>query len=330
MNNPKVESNGEPIARRLLPLVATVLLISGIWCWSDSFGRSRVEQYEVVCGFNQQAPSTIEELMRSYISSGSEWAEIDIDWITSSILDIYWDGTGYDDCRRHPMAFDISNEENAMIFAGPSGWHGMLVDVDWLRDLCRKTGDAWTYVAVIAHELGHQRNGHICSPRNQCVVDDEKEADIFTGRALAKLGASLSSAQKVFRKISSYGREYCNQHPPLDVRLAAIEVGWREGREHLKRLYDPPPKTYDSKHILLRVSHGYGVSAYNIFVNGKLFVPEFTHSALAIMVPLPGSTADIRVEYEGSTYTAPQRGKTYKVEAGEFYKVDKNLELSIP
>ena len=101
-----------------------------------------------------------------------------------------------------------------------------------LATLERLTGNPWSAVSVIAHELGHHYYGHSKVGTTGVGADEihdcELAADYFSGYALARLGASLEDAQTALRWLDEEATDY---HPSADERLAAIATGWRDGRD---------------------------------------------------------------------------------------------------
>lgn len=82
----------------------------------------------------------------------------------------------------------------------------------------------WSVYSVIAHEIGHHLQGHTLQPGGSRPAL-ELEADEYSGFILAKLGASLTQAQKAMRTFGS--DDSLGTHPDTKARLIAIEQGWR-------------------------------------------------------------------------------------------------------
>ena len=109
--------------------------------------------------------------------------------------------------------------------------------------------DAWGYIFVLAHEIGHHLKNHTVDP----VLEDfgvgcqkcefarnlELEADEFAGFVLAKLGATLEQAQEgiyVLHKTYLPGTDLNyddskDSHPNTLRRLNAVKIGYLKGEE---------------------------------------------------------------------------------------------------
>lgn len=81
-------------------------------------------------------------------------------------------------------------------------------------------------VSILAHEIAHHLLGHTLQPET-VRPGDELACDQYSGFILQRMKASLEetlAAMKVAGDV--HGTE---RHPPRHARLAAIELGWREG-----------------------------------------------------------------------------------------------------
>ena len=104
----------------------------------------------------------------------------------------------------------------------------ILYSEQFMAAIYHQTGDYWSQVAILAHEIGHHLNGHTLQTTGSRPVL-ELEADKFSGFVLYKLGASLAQAQSAVTALSS--DEGSATHPPKNARLEAVAVGYREARE---------------------------------------------------------------------------------------------------
>jgi len=86
------------------------------------------------------------------------------------------------------------------------------------------SGNNWSGISIIAHEIGHHLNGHTLTNMGSR-PDIELEADEFSGFVLNKLGADLSDAQAALTIAAS--QKASHTHPAKRDRLAAIATGWR-------------------------------------------------------------------------------------------------------
>jgi hypothetical protein len=120
-------------------------------------------------------------------------------------------------------AYACENEEKNNSFK-----RYILYNPSWLNELIQETGSDWTARAILAHEVGHHRKGHIVILRDQqsCAADLEAEADEVAGEALAKLGAALEEAQAPFRQIAEEKGDEC--YPSRAERAAAVKRGWEK------------------------------------------------------------------------------------------------------
>ncbi|MBA9078924.1 MULTISPECIES: M48 family metalloprotease [Rufibacter] len=88
----------------------------------------------------------------------------------------------------------------------------------------------WAGISILAHEIGHHLNGHTLS-KGGSNLQDELEADEFSGFVLRKMGASLSEAQAAIRLLAEERDSYT--HPGKKNRLAAISKGWGNAQDQI-------------------------------------------------------------------------------------------------
>ena len=98
----------------------------------------------------------------------------------------------------------------------------LLYNPSFMQEIRGRTGNHWSGISIMAHEIGHHLEAHTIRPGGS-TPPDELEADEFSGWILRRLGASLDDAQAVFRTFSAGGSP---THPPRDARLAAVAAGW--------------------------------------------------------------------------------------------------------
>lgn len=103
----------------------------------------------------------------------------------------------------------------------------ILYNPNFIREMRQRTGSDWAAMSIMAHEIGHHLNGHTLG-REGSMPPKEIEADIFSGTALAKLGATLDEATQAIRLIAS--EQGSSTHPPKGDRVSAITKGWNAGR----------------------------------------------------------------------------------------------------
>jgi hypothetical protein len=96
---------------------------------------------------------------------------------------------------------------------------------DFFVEILEKTGTQWSIISILAHEIGHHLCGHTLTPK-QIDITKELQVDKFSGFILNKMGATLEESKIAMLTIGS-DLDTLN-HPPKQVRLDAIEVGWNE------------------------------------------------------------------------------------------------------
>lgn len=94
----------------------------------------------------------------------------------------------------------------------------------------------WAGIGLLAHEVGHHLSGHTIDGAGSR-WDRELEADHFAGRAVFWLGGSLEEALLFWKGLSKSGSE---THPPRDLRMEAVDAGWRQARILARQGSSPP------------------------------------------------------------------------------------------
>ena len=100
----------------------------------------------------------------------------------------------------------------------------ILYNPDFIAAINSASGNSWSGISIIAHEIGHHLNGHTLTNMGSR-PELELEADEFSGFVLHKLGADLSDAQAALAIAAS--QKASHTHPAKRDRLAAIATGWR-------------------------------------------------------------------------------------------------------
>ena len=135
-----------------------------------------------------------------------------------------------------------SNVPNAAAVTYPQGCGSttqpcermLLYNPTFMRDIAQRTGNPWSGISIMAHEIGHHLEAHTIRPGGSN-PPDELQADEFSGWVLRRLGASMEDAQAVFRTFPARGSR---THPGRDARLAAVAAGWdRANTETNPRCY---------------------------------------------------------------------------------------------
>ncbi len=165
--------------------------------------------------FNGSVSNLIVEMMRL------------MNWPRISSEDVF-------DGRGQPFIYKINGANNAYA-SDELGWPtypkvaAIFIDDDWINDLSTETHNQFIRATVIAHELGHCYYGHQYGRGAATTWQQEYDADVYTGQAMCKLGASLAEVKELFYKISDYsysGVEDPDSHPSLPYRLEAVSKGW--------------------------------------------------------------------------------------------------------
>ena len=153
---------------------------------------------------------------------------------------------------------------NNAVATSYKGIRYILYDRDFMDSL--DSGDNWSNLFILAHEVGHHINGHsldillyaaeavepetLANKRQQ-----ELEADEFAGFILGKLGATLKQTSSSINLISSEKDDTYSTHPSKSKRLAAIETGYNKSLGKETVVYETPTN--------LQTAEEYFYSAYN-------------------------------------------------------------------
>ena len=153
---------------------------------------------------------------------------------------------------------------NNAVATSYKGIRYILYDRDFMDSL--DSGDNWSNLFILAHEVGHHINGHsldillyiaeavepetLTNQRKQ-----ELEADEFAGFILGKLGATLEQTSSSINLISSEKDDTYETHPSKSKRLASIEIGYNKALGKETVVYETPTN--------LQTAEEYFYSAYN-------------------------------------------------------------------
>jgi hypothetical protein len=122
--------------------------------------------------------------------------------------------------------------ENCVATIGENGWRFILYDRVFLKKLVSKDGNDWSSISIFAHEVLHHLNQHTHLVKDASLQKRrqmELEADEWSGRILAMLGATLEEAQSAIRSLNYAYDETFSSHPSKEQRLEAIERGFQSG-----------------------------------------------------------------------------------------------------
>lgn len=115
----------------------------------------------------------------------------------------------------------LANDEGNCYATTLDGRRVLIVDHSFLNKVNEDAGTQWAAISVLAHEIGHHIAGF---GWHKNVVDEELDADYWSGFALQKLGAARSAAIKCIMKYGSV--QDSNSHPNKYKRAKMIEHGW--------------------------------------------------------------------------------------------------------
>lgn len=107
----------------------------------------------------------------------------------------------------------------------------------------KQSGNYWSSMSILAHEIGHHLSGHTLTNKGSNPTD-ELEADNFSGFILYKLGASLKQAIAAMQTLGSETDSY--SHPSKYKRIQAITKGWNDASQQRYESAIPPPPTDDN------------------------------------------------------------------------------------
>jgi hypothetical protein len=122
--------------------------------------------------------------------------------------------------------------KNCVATIGENGWRYILYDRQFLKSLVEKDQNNWSAMSIFAHEVLHHLNQHthlVQEASLQKRRQMELEADAWSGRILAMLGATLEQAQSAVSSLQYEFDETFSSHPSKEQRLIAIETGYRAG-----------------------------------------------------------------------------------------------------
>ncbi len=141
---------------------------------------------------------------------------------------------------------DVANAAAFLVVDGNREERIIAYNVLFMEEVKKKTGNYWSLISIMAHEVGHHLNFHTYTkgtPSTAQLHKDELEADYFSGHALARLGARLDEALSAMKAISPLNESAT--HPGRDARLQVIALGWKEGKgaapEPVNAPAPPPP-----------------------------------------------------------------------------------------
>ena len=101
-----------------------------------------------------------------------------------------------------------------------------------------QSGNYWSSMSILAHEIGHHLAGHTLNELGS-TPSTELEADKYSGFVLYKLGASLNQSTAALVTLST---EIASaSHPARSNRIKAVTGGWNDANKQRFSSAIPPP-----------------------------------------------------------------------------------------
>ena len=128
---------------------------------------------------------------------------------------------------RIDYVFDLYiSRDQSEAMAVPNDDRGVIIlDVEFLRELNRRTGTEWSAIHVIAHEIGHHIAGF-----SDDLHRNELYADYWSGLILGRLEAPRDEAWRAFGS-GILGGEATKTHPSGSERIKMVSLGWEHARQ---------------------------------------------------------------------------------------------------
>jgi hypothetical protein len=123
--------------------------------------------------------------------------------------------------------------KNCVATIGENGWRVILYDRIFLKSLASKDTLNWPALSIFAHEVLHHLNQHTHLLNDANLEKKRKmelEADEWSGRILALLGANLDQATSAINQLNYVYDDQFSTHPSKEQRLSAVERGFRAGK----------------------------------------------------------------------------------------------------
>ena len=150
---------------------------------------------------------------------------------------------------------------NNAVATSLKGIRYILYDRDFMDSL--DNGNNWGNLFILAHEVGHHINGHsldivlyaadVVEPKTlEQKRQQELEADKFAGFILAKLGGTISEANKIILKATTNDDDAYSTHPSQSKRLNAIKIGYDKGLGNKTTAYEAPTEVQTAEEYFYR------------------------------------------------------------------------------
>lgn len=146
-----------------------------------------------------------------------------------------------------PLNFEIlrANVNNAFATI-IKGKRYIIYDENLFEYIDTQSQNYWTSMSILAHEIGHHLSGHTLDINKRSTkeqLQNELEADEYSGFILYKMGANLKQAQFALSQLGT--EKDTDSHPAKDKRLKSIEKGWNNANESRNLGALPPPQRDD-------------------------------------------------------------------------------------
>lgn len=161
------------------------------------------------------------------------------------------------------------NIKNCVATIGENGWRYILYDKEFLHNLVANQTENWASLSIFAHEVLHHLDQHThvkdanLARRRQMELD----ADEWSGRILAMLGATLEQAQSAVNALpDSKEDENFSTHPSKQKRMNAIAKGYSAGLQPVRRPVEEIKLENLSmqKHAFINISHPDQLATYKL------------------------------------------------------------------
>lgn len=134
---------------------------------------------------------------------------------------------------QHFVLLESDDQENACAFLDKIKSERFIIyNKAFFDSVAEKTKTKWATISILAHEVGHHLSGHTLK-LNGSKSSSELEADKFSGYVLGNLGANLEEATSAMKL---FGSDIATEgYPSKQDRIAAIDDGWRNAQENIKK-----------------------------------------------------------------------------------------------
>ena len=120
----------------------------------------------------------------------------------------------------------IADQENNCFASVADGKRMIVADHRFLNEVNRESGTQWGAISILAHEVGNHIAGF---GGNSNRLNDELDADYWSGVVLQKLGASKEASVACIMRYGSTNNSA--SHPNKYSRSNTIRAGWDDARK---------------------------------------------------------------------------------------------------